>query len=283
MSRVIDRSSDVDHSRLGLSLSCNRRQASNAFAAFLCAIEYSGDDILSCLFTCPTCEQSLPDGTSRMRAVIMDGTATGILGPLPAYHRPALTIDAAERTAPIQFLFGPHNLRLFLSRLFKADGKARLDGSFEVENPATGICQDFIKRVTPNLNSSTTVVSGAFMNFVRLIFTDSSMATFTAPISSRASGSTNTGTSNTALVHAMPVTNLRGSLCNFALTLTATSVAIFNAKFRSVEGKISCGSSNCATDRATRTPAIVSRTLMYCIPTPISFILQAVQDEASEL
>lgn len=88
----------------GLPLSCNRRIASTAFAAYLGVIEYPSESKLSAVFTCRTCETRGEDGRNRFNALVMNGTATGVLGDLPPFDRPMIHINAAKGTAKAQYL-----------------------------------------------------------------------------------------------------------------------------------------------------------------------------------
>ncbi len=66
---------------------------------FQCTLKYTGDDALIRVFTSPTREVTRDDGSAQIRAIVLDGTANEIMSSLPPYHRPALTVYGADRTA----------------------------------------------------------------------------------------------------------------------------------------------------------------------------------------
>lgn len=74
----------------------NRQQANSAFSSFLRTIEYPSSEKISSMFTCSTCEKQNEEGKSVLRAVVLDGTATGVLGKLPAFRRPMTKMKAPE-------------------------------------------------------------------------------------------------------------------------------------------------------------------------------------------
>ncbi len=87
------------------------------------------------------------------------------------------------------------------------------------------VCQSFLKFVTPSQSSFPSAASGALLHVLKLIFTVSTMNSFMAMISARASGSTAfSGESNVQLVHTIGFPNLRRALSDFALTLMSVSL-----------------------------------------------------------
>lgn len=55
----------------------------------------------------------------RVKEIVMDGTATGILDKLPKFDRPYEHIPAALDTARAQFIFGHQKVRAFFGDLFR--------------------------------------------------------------------------------------------------------------------------------------------------------------------
>lgn len=66
-------------------LGCLRLLENKAFAAYLKCIEYSDDAQMLDLFSCRACEKVDHDGRRVLLAVVLDGTATGVLWKLPIF------------------------------------------------------------------------------------------------------------------------------------------------------------------------------------------------------
>lgn len=114
LSKQVSRSLSAEYVRLGRPLAANRRAASSAFSAFLSAIALPPENVMSRVFECSRCEEVMSDGPTSIRGIVMDGTATGILGELPRYERPSMPVEAATDTTKLQFLFPAAKARSFL-------------------------------------------------------------------------------------------------------------------------------------------------------------------------
>lgn len=135
LSRSVSNSPTAVFSRLGETLLCNRRQASDVFGAFLSTLQYAGDDVLRGLFSCQECEYIDEDGNIRIKGIVMDGTATGILGQLPSFDRPSTVIEPASDTAKQQYIFSVARLRKFFDDLFRSSLSSTCCDYFSVESP----------------------------------------------------------------------------------------------------------------------------------------------------
>ena len=119
-SRFLSNQASARYFRQGnFVLRCNRRAANGAFSLFLRLIEYPLATKLSKIFSCTSCERKDENGKIKMRAVVMDGTATGILGELPSFERPKMHISAAKNTSKSQYLVPNCNVRRYMSHFFK--------------------------------------------------------------------------------------------------------------------------------------------------------------------
>lgn len=101
----------------------SRRRASTAFYGFLNTIDTGSEIITNGLFSCSTCEVPLSpmdikelgireeEGANlkRMKAIVIDGTAAGVLNRLPDIERNLLEVRSINEE--------PYNLRMLKSRL----------------------------------------------------------------------------------------------------------------------------------------------------------------------
>lgn len=93
---------------------------SDAFAAFLGTVALTGENLLGTVFNCTNCEDTCIDGSKLLKSVVLDGTATGILGDLLQFKREAILAESVKDSRKLQFLFAPAktrpNLNNFLPR-----------------------------------------------------------------------------------------------------------------------------------------------------------------------
>lgn len=99
----------------GHALSCNRPNSNTAFGLYLRSIEYPDENRLSRVFSCGTCEEKDSNGKVVMKGVVVDRTATGVLGALPEYYRPRIQIVAPRNTTISQYLFSNIHVRRWIS------------------------------------------------------------------------------------------------------------------------------------------------------------------------
>lgn len=134
-SKQLSRSTSVVQRRLGGALSCNRRQASIVFGYFLRSLSYPEDRDVASLFHCSQCEIIGPDGIKTMRAIVLDGTAIGILGDLPNVERRTLTIHPVKNSGGSQFVIKYASLRNYID-YFLCTAKSGVETSFfEIRTP----------------------------------------------------------------------------------------------------------------------------------------------------
>ena len=102
-----------------------RRRANDAFRALPSRIDLTSSKFTQKLFSCKNCEQplnafdrkqlcideaELPATTARLRGVVIDGTAAGILKQLPRYKRTKMPLAAVRIRARRCLLFGKRNV-----------------------------------------------------------------------------------------------------------------------------------------------------------------------------
>lgn len=123
----------------GLPLLCTRRTTSDAFSLFLRIVEYPRNEVLGKVFRCSTCESIDADGNRKMEGLVMDGTATGILGRLPLFKRPSHHILGASNTSPQQHIIRSRDVRKYFAAFFKAAKKSGGNVNFTVPLPSKNI------------------------------------------------------------------------------------------------------------------------------------------------
>lgn len=100
--------------RIGREMDINRQRGNEAFSAFLKTLRFPKDEDLYSLFSCTKCERDPSSGTRELDAVVMDGTALGILGSLPKFNRQTRTVKAAPRMPDKQYIMRKPKLRGFV-------------------------------------------------------------------------------------------------------------------------------------------------------------------------
>lgn len=86
-----------------------------SFTCFLARLKFPTRAELEGLFSCPICSVPHADGVSHLDAVVMDGTATGILGELPKFTRTTAIVSAPRSLPEQQYLLPPPKLGSFVS------------------------------------------------------------------------------------------------------------------------------------------------------------------------
>lgn len=100
----ISRSKSAENCQIGSMLSCNRRTARRAFIAFVSTLVVLSGVNLCELFKCETCETKHLDRTNRIAGIVLDGTATGLLGELPSYECKNFQVFATTDCSKHQFI-----------------------------------------------------------------------------------------------------------------------------------------------------------------------------------
>lgn len=126
-------STDLDDSKSG------RRRAAEALHLFIKLIDTSNSDLCSKLFTCPDCEVPLTKtdqqqlglfnkdigNIKRFKALVVDGTAAGILHSLPTYERSPIYMTVPSRLRKDSKLFTNRMFQMALQTLISLS-RARL-------------------------------------------------------------------------------------------------------------------------------------------------------------
>jgi len=111
----------------------NRQRANDAFTQFLMTLRFPSDSDAADLFSCSNCEGAAHDGVQRMDAIVMDGTAMGILGTLPQFERVSETIDPVYGIEKLQYIMPTPIYRAFVDSIFIAAKKSDGDLLFDVK------------------------------------------------------------------------------------------------------------------------------------------------------
>ncbi len=83
----------------------------------------------------PNCEEVSPDGLGRMKGVVLDGTATGILGKTSLFRAACLNIRPSKNCSNLQYIVPNPTLRKFLGILFKSSVKSPEEVEFGLKLP----------------------------------------------------------------------------------------------------------------------------------------------------
>jgi len=126
----------------GLLPTLKQRQGRKAFTCFLARLKFPTKAELEGLFSCPKCSVRDADGVPHLDAVVMDGTATGILGALPKFTRNTVTVSAPRSLPEQQYLLPPPKLRAFISEVLSSAYSRERVSSFRVSlRDFTGLVQ----------------------------------------------------------------------------------------------------------------------------------------------
>jgi len=103
--------------RLGAEINLHRQKGNEAFSAFLKTLRFPHDDDLYALFSCPKCERDTESASRDLGAVVMDGTALGILGTLPKFNRETRLVSAVARVPDRQYIMRKPKSRSFVDAI----------------------------------------------------------------------------------------------------------------------------------------------------------------------
>lgn len=92
------------------------------------------------MLSCQTCETN-DDGNLRFKALIMDGTATRVLGKLPNFVRPKLHVEKETSTGKAQYIVGHRPARSFVNKFFKEALKSHAKGCFTIDLPCSSTAE----------------------------------------------------------------------------------------------------------------------------------------------
>lgn len=113
--------------RSQLPSKCHRRLGASAFAKFLKTLEFPTEKVLFQLFSCETCEKKQDDGTRRLDAVVMDGTAVGVLKRLPKFDRLHQLVPRVDKCTRKQFLIDTPQVQSLVDSIFRNSARKAAD------------------------------------------------------------------------------------------------------------------------------------------------------------
>ena len=118
--------------RVTTKYSFARQRGNEAFSAFLTTLQFPQDDHVFALFSCKKCERTLSTGEKCMDAVVMDGSAVGILGRLPEFKRLTSVVKSVPRVSDRQYVMATPKSRMFVDSVLVSAKRAGVDGKFDV-------------------------------------------------------------------------------------------------------------------------------------------------------
>lgn len=118
---------------VGESLEFSRQRANEALSKFLTTLRFPRDEYLNNLFSCSTCERPTSRGEKRLEAVVMDGTALGILPSLPDSERIRAVFPVVRRISEHQYMIQSPTDRLFIDCIAVSSRKSSYDTIFEAD------------------------------------------------------------------------------------------------------------------------------------------------------
>ena len=223
LSKQVSRSTSAEYFRLGNPLSSNRRTASSAFSSFLSTIAMPPEDVLSKVFSCSKCEKVRNDGSKEMRAVVMDGTATGILGELPPYDRPSFLVAAATDTTKIQFLFPASKARSFFNEFFRAASSSCHEERFEMKTVDQRTSYQVRRILYPVSIAEDSAESSALLRIMEIAYNPIALQNIIIGYEKRRSGRE----AGVVIVeHSSLPSSLRRNLAEFLRTFTTGSLPV---------------------------------------------------------
>jgi len=124
---------------IGKKPNLNRQRANEAFTQILMTLRFPSDSDAADLFSCTKCEGGVRDGERRMDAIVMDGTAMGILGAPPEFERVAEKIDPVSGIETKQYIMPTPIYRSFVDSIFNAAKKS--DGDLVCDAKMARSCE----------------------------------------------------------------------------------------------------------------------------------------------
>lgn len=184
-SKNLSRSPSIVQHRLGTDLLRNRRQASTVFGAFLCTLSYPKEENIAPIFNCTQCETEGASGGKTMRSIVMDSTATGILGDPPRFDRPSLYLEPAKNTVSAQFVLKGAAIRKYLDYFFCSAPDGANEGASSVRIPDTRTCDKLEKLVSLTAESNDATAAVSESELLRLSFNLQSLEHAISPMNRR--------------------------------------------------------------------------------------------------
>ena len=112
-----------------------RRMGNVAFTSFLRLLRFSDVSILKSIFSCKSCTGTNEANLRHWSAVVMDGTATGILGKLPKFQRPTVVMAPIKNASSKQYIMPTAPHRDFLDHLLMVGKKNEGKNEFPLDFP----------------------------------------------------------------------------------------------------------------------------------------------------
>ncbi len=100
--------------QMGKILSMNRHRADEAFTSFLMILRFPREEDIHMLFSRKNCERESSTGERMLDAVVMEGTAMGILGRLPEFERRTCEIEPVKNVTKRQYIMRNAKHRQFV-------------------------------------------------------------------------------------------------------------------------------------------------------------------------
>lgn len=100
----------------------SRKIVNDAFAMFLCNLQFPSDEDLTSLFSRKICENRLPSGEKRLYGVVIYVTAVGIFRTFPQFKRDNTLVKPIPRIPDKQYSMGDSK--------YLSERQANVDGVF---------------------------------------------------------------------------------------------------------------------------------------------------------
>ena len=118
--------------RLGMHSNFSRQRGNDAFSAYLKTLRFVEEDYLSNLFSCKKCARNPESENRDLDAVVMNGTALGILGTVPQFERHTKVLSAVPGISDRQYKMRNPKLRAFLDAVFRSARNAGTRNRFHL-------------------------------------------------------------------------------------------------------------------------------------------------------
>ena len=123
-------STTAEFHSIGSASALNRHTANEALCKFLMLLRFPNSTDLFQLFSCESCTVKDSSGNERMGAVVMDGTALGILGKLPVFERVSSTAPPVPHISKQQFIMKKPKNRAFVDGILISARQNLIDAEF---------------------------------------------------------------------------------------------------------------------------------------------------------
>lgn len=111
----------------------NRQRGNEAFTEFLTLLKFPTSKDLALLFTGKICEPATHNDENRLDAVILDGTALGILEALLNFERITSIVPPVARVSTLQYIMKTTKHRQFADCVILTARKSLSSGWFQLK------------------------------------------------------------------------------------------------------------------------------------------------------